>query len=277
MRILEWLRDNRIINFGRRIVSSLGRDNLLTGAILGALLGIVLSAALGPMITGGIAQGINSQNLDPYKTPELGVSLTGGAGYTVKGEDLERFGGAEYNDSVRVYEIRVSNRGDRPIEHVNIDMPLPGCVMDYDKTGLGADISVNEYVYLDLRGQGEGLDTYSCSQTIKIDRLYPGDEIRIRYLLRVEFDKCDLLQGVGRQNTLTYDYYWQKNGIQFYESGKVSMGFQEDFLNTYDFNKSSIVVGENVRTDGVIYTNIIIDDDADSIPESMGQCRLENG
>lgn len=277
MDIVKKIRDNGVSDTVGEYRQDINITTLLLGAVAGAFAGIILSALIGPTLTGAIAHELNDQGLPPYETPELGISMQGGSGYTVKGEDLERFNGTRYNNSVRLYEIRISNRGDRPIEKVELDMPLPGCVITYDKTTLGTGVAVDDYVFLDLRGQSEGLDIYSCSQTVRINRLYPGDEVRIRYLLAVEFDECDLLQGVGKENVLSYDYYWQKNGIRFYESGKIGMGFQQDFLNAYDFKNKSIVVGDTVQADGINYTNIIVGRDTNSIPKAMGECRLANG
>lgn len=244
--------------------------------IAGALAAIVISAILGPIITGAVAHGANDLGLPPYKSPSISISITGGSDYTIKGEDLEEFGGARYNETVRLYEMQISNPGKQPIRDVDVNVPLPGCVIDYKAKKEGSGLNVVDYVSLDLRGQAEGLDIYSCSKTVSVEQLDPGDTVSVRFLLRVSFDKCDLLQGVGTENLMSYNYQWQKNGIQFFETGTIGMGFSQDFRDAFGQLDSSAVHGKSVQPKKVVYTNYIVVN-ASGIPQGMGKCRLMNG
>jgi len=263
----------RLFDWLRRDITDLNTASL----VIGAILGIVISAAAGPIITGAVAYGLNDWNVPPYSTPATSISMVGGSGYTVEGESLEEFGGIEYNDTVRLYELQISNPGDQPINDLDVNIPLPGCVVDYTKGGIGSEVRVVDYVSLDLRGQGEGVEVYSCSKTVSVEQLDPGDSVSIRFLLRVSFDQCDLLQGIGTENKMAYNYQWQKNGIRFFESGQIGMGFQQDFREAFQRQNHSIVRGKTIQTKGIAYTNYIVGMNNTSFPQAMGECRLMNG
>lgn len=247
-----------------------------TSIIVGAIAAIVISAIVGPIITGAIAHGANDMGIPPYKSPRLDISMTGGTGYTVKGEDLEEFDGTKYNSTVRLYEIQISNPGNKPIQDVDVSTPLPGCVKDYKTSGVGSTASVIDYVTVDLKGQSEGIDVYSCSKTISIEQLDPGDTVSVRFLLLVSFDRCDFLHGVGIENQMVYNYQWQKNGIRFFESRTRVIGFDQDFRDAFGELDYPVVKGKSVQPNGVLYTNFILVNSTD-IPHAMGKCRLMNG
>ncbi|MFC7205278.1 hypothetical protein ACFQJC_17345 [Haloferax namakaokahaiae] len=244
--------------------------------IVGALVAIVISASFGPVITGAVAHTANDWNVPPYQSPPLSVSMTGGSGYTIEGESLEEFGGVRYDETVRVYEIVISNPGKQPIQDLDINVPLPGCVVDYNTGGVGSEMDVLDFVSLDLRGQSEGLDVYSCSKTITVEQLDPGDTVSVRFLLQVSFDECDLLQGVGTENLIEYNYQWRKNGIQFFESGDIGMGFNQDFRETFGPIDNTAIRGKPAQPREVVYTNYLLAN-ATTIPQGMGKCRLMSG
>lgn len=263
----------KIYSFLKSDVSDINTASL----VIGALFAIVVSAAIGPMITGGVAHTLNNHNLPPYQSPSVDFRMESGDGkYTINGEDLEEFDGAEYNESTKIYEITIHNPGDRPIHNLDMSMPLPGCVIDYSTSGVGTEASVINYVELDLRGQSEGLREYSCSKTISIEQLDPKDHVTIRFLLRVSFNRCDLLQGVSTSNILTFNYQWQKNGIQFSESGHASTGFKNEYRDTFSSIRDNSVGGKTVRVRGVVYSNHIVGVDESNLMRAMGNCRLSN-
>lgn len=243
--------------------------------VVGAIIAIFISAAMSPIITGFVAHGLNERNISPYESPTPSIQITGGGGYTVQGETLEEFGGVKYNESTSLYELEISSNAEKPIKDLDLRVPLPGCVIAYNTQGVGSEVRVIDYVTLDLKGQREGLDIYSCSKIVSVEQLDPNDSVSVRFLLRVSFDKCDVLLGAGTENIMNLNYQWNRNGIKFFESEKIPMGFGQKFQQTFEDPTRNAVDGKPARVDGVVYTNLIIANGS-SFPQAMGRCRLRN-
>lgn len=245
--------------------------------LFGAVVAIIVSAAIGPIITGGVAHLLNDRGLSPYQSPAVNFRMDSGDGqYAVYGEDLEQFDGAIYNNSTRIYEITISNPSERAVHDLDISLPLPGCVIDYSVSGVGSGAEVIDYVELDLRGQGEGLREFSCSKTISIEQLDPEDHVSIRFLLRVSFERCDLLEGASTDNRMVVNYQWQKNGIQFSESGLMSIGFSDEYNSVFAEVERNSVQGKKIRPHGITYSSYVVGVDEPNLARAMGNCRLSN-
>lgn len=245
--------------------------------LAGALAAILISAAIGPIMTGWVAHTANDYNLRPYQSPSPEVVLIGGGGeYTVQGEDLDDMGGVIYNDSIEVYQLQVKNPGNRSIKNVDVHIPLPGCEVSSRLGGFGTDPQLVDYVSLNLRGQSEGVDRYSCSKTLVIDELDPGDTSSATFALRTSFQKCDLLEGVGEKDQIEVNYQWQKNGIRFHETEWLDMEREEEFQDAFGGIDRIGVKGKWVDTKKNTYYSAIVKN-ATSIPDGMGQCRLMRG
>jgi len=263
----------RVYCFLQSDISDLDASSL----IIGAVLAIVVSAAVGPIITAGVAHSLNDQGIPPYQSPSVDFRMDSGDGqYAVYGEDLEEFNGAIYNNSTRLYEITLNNPSSRAVHDLDISLPLPGCVIDYSASGVGSEADIIDYVELDLRGQGEGLREFSCSKTISVEQLDPNDHVSIRFLLRVSFERCDLLEGGSTTNQMVYNYQWQKNGIQFSESGQGSIGFTEDYANVFGDMGEKSVQGKRISSHGIMYSSYVVGVDEPNIASAMGNCRLSN-
>lgn len=244
--------------------------------IAGALVAIVISSAFSPMIGGFVAHKFHDLNLPPYQGPEMEIQVTDLEGYAVHGEDLEELGGIEYNDSIGIYDVKIVNKGNTPISSTEVNIPFPSCVIESQSGNIEADVKLTDFVTLDLRGQGEGLKELSCSQTIAIDELDPSERISVRYATYREFERCDLAQGVAKENTIRYEYQWSKNGFRFVERGKIGMGLGDKFLEYSPLQYDNITRYGNIDAKGVNYTSVIVGLEKETFPDAMGTCRLTN-
>lgn len=241
--------------------------------VIGAIVGLLISTAFQPFLVSGMTDVYVQTGV--YDRPELEVEFNE---FDIKyppGTEVPEFDDLEWKNNYTVYRFKVTNSGEKTIQDLEITTPLPGCAIYVNTAGpaVSGDYKVDDVVT--VRYSNGTLDkteitNYQCSKEISTEFLDPSDTLIVEFVVKDEFQRCDLLLGAPDNPDIITKYRWEVAGQYYSESEAIR---KENIWNGFrDFTQKNPGKGSFMdEIEGRSY-GAFIRTNTSSLAEGMQKC-----
>lgn len=194
--------------------------DLVTGAIIGAVIGLVLTSFASPALNPHVTRFY--EDTGRYSPPTVSVEINETGEFHPVNSSVEDFDGLKWKDGYSVYRTQIQNTGENPIEQLELTWRAPGCIVYSNTEGstAGGDFSLsNRGTYGIYSDTPLDIDQYQCTKVIEVinGELSPDESLAVEFVVKSDFDKCDVLIDLNPINRHLLRYTWEKNGVRFDE------------------------------------------------------------
>lgn len=180
-------------------------------AMLGALVGLVLSAAIQPFALAFFTDLWVEVGAPGHTPPPVEAGMSKMETGHVPGEKADGYGNLTWKEGYEEYRVVIKNNGSNPAYDLETRVPFPGCIVGIAENNPFSeeDYGLTNQLETDIDGAVPE-SKYRCSRIINTDRLFPGEQIVVDFVIRDQFDQCDVLLGYHDGPELITQYRWQK-------------------------------------------------------------------
>lgn len=227
----------------REIVSGLS----LKDALLGALVGLVLSAAIQPFAIGFFTDVWVGVGAPGHTPPPIESDMSKLQTAHVPGEPAGEYGNLTWEKEYETYRIVIENKGRKSAYNLKTRVPFPGCIV-----GVSKDTPFSEGDFTLTNQISAGIDgdnshsRHECSKIINSDQLFPGEKIVVDFVIKDQFEQCDVLVGVHDSLEIIMEYQWRKTNQIYSEVVFDSVpGLESEFSQFREANSGAMIEAGN--------------------------------